>query len=233
MKIRTLIVDDEVMARTSLERYCQKNEHIELLGLAENGKKALEFMKGQEVELILLDIEMPELTGIELLDQLPYLPQIVFTTSNTEYAYDAYEYDVTDFLKKPITPVRFAAAIEKVILRRDKMNSVASLSATREMYIRDDGKLIRIPYDQILYFENVGDYISIKTTKGNHIMYGTMKALDGNLENPTFLKVHRSYIVNLEKIKDIQDNSLVIEGKVIPISRAHKPLLIKSLNIIS
>ncbi len=233
MKITTLIVDDEVMARTSLERYCNKSEHIELIGLAENGKAALQKLEEQKIELILLDIEMPELTGIELLDQLPYLPQVVFTTSNTDYAFDAYEYDVTDFLKKPITPIRFSASIDKVLARRDKMNSVAAFSAQREMYVKDDGKLIRIAYDQILYFENVGDYISIKTLQGNYIMYGTMKALDARLEYPGFLKVHRSYIINLEKIKDIQDNNLVIEGKVIPISRAYKPILLRSLNIIN
>jgi len=233
MKISTLIVDDEVMARRSLERYCNKNEYLNLIGLAENGKIALQFLQDHQVELMLLDIEMPELTGIELLDQLPYLPQIVFTTSNTEYAFDAYEYDVTDFLKKPITPVRFTASIEKVIARRDKMNSIASFSAAREMYIKDDGKLIRIAYDQILYFENVGDYISVKTSKGNFIMYGTMKALDAKLEYPGFLKIHRSYIINLEKIKDIQDNNLVIEGKMIPISRAYKPILLRSLNIVN
>jgi len=233
MKLKTIIVEDEPMARRSLENLCKQHSHIELSGICENGKTALEFLKDNPVDLILLDIEMPELTGIELLEQLAVLPQIIITTSNTEYAYDAFEYEVTDFLKKPITQSRFVKGIQKVIEQTEKLNEITLHSASQEFYIKHDSKLVRVPYDYVLYFENVGDYISVKTTQGNYIIYGTLKSLDNKLKYPGFLKVHRSYIVNLQKIKDIQDNNLVIEEKVIPISRAHKPILLKSINLIS
>lgn len=232
MNLKTLIVDDELMAQKSLENYCQIHPEIELAGICGNGKEAFELLADTEVDLILLDIEMPELTGLELIDKLVVLPQIIFTTSNAEYAYDAFEYDVTDFLKKPISKLRFTKAIQKAIDLANRMNQVSIHSANREFYIKHESKLVRVPYSSVLYFENVGDYISVKTTSGNYIIYGTLKSLDHKLQYPGFLKVHRSYIINLEKIKDIQDNNLVIEGKVIPVSRAHKPILLKSINLI-
>lgn len=232
MKLKTIIVDDEVMARKSLENFCKKHESIELSGICVNGKEALDVLSKSEVDLILLDVEMPELTGIELLEKLVVFPQVIFTTANAEYAYDAFEYDVTDFLKKPITSSRFNKAIEKALEQANRINQVSIYSAAREIYIKHDSKLVRVPYQSVLYFENVGDYISVKTLQGNYIIYGTLKSLDSKLHYPGFLKVHRSYIVNLEKIKDIQDSNLVIGDKVIPISRAHKPILLNSINLI-
>ncbi len=233
MKLKTLIVDDEVMARKALLKFSENHNNLSIVDQSESAEQALERLNTEEIDLLLLDIEMPGMSGLELLDKLPYFPHVVFTTSKTEYAYDAYEYDVVDFLKKPITKPRFDKAIEKVLERVEREESIASQSSKREMYIREDGKYIRIPYDSILYFENVGDYISIKTDHGNHIMHGALKSLDSKLTHPSFLKVHRSFIVNMEKIKDIEDNTLVIEKKVIPISRAHKPILLKSINFIS
>ncbi len=100
------------------------------------------------------------------------------------------------------------------------------------MYLKSDGKLIRVPYSDVLYFENVGDYIKVITSNGNYVIHGALKSIDARLSYPRFFKVHRSYIVNLDYIKDIEDNTLVIDKKVIPISRAHKPTLLKSLNIL-
>lgn len=233
MKLKTLIVDDEPMARKSLESFCAKHDSIDLFSTCVNGKEALDLLAKTEVDLILLDVEMPELTGIELLENLVILPQVIFTTSNVEYAYDAFEYEVTDFLKKPISLIRFNKAIQKAIDQANRINQVSLHSAAREIYIKHNSKLVRVPCDTVLYFENVGDYISVKTLQGNYIIYGTLKSLDSKLQYPGFLKVHRSFIVNLQKIKDIQDNNLVIGDKVIPISRAHKPLLLKSINLIS
>jgi len=232
MILKTIIVEDEPMARKSLEKLCTQHSNLELAGICNDGKVALAFLKETDVDLILLDIEMPELTGIELLDKLTVLPQIIFTTSNIEYAYDAFEYEVTDFIKKPISQARFTKGIQKVIDQAKKINEITLHSASQEFYLKHNSKLVRVPYDSVLYFENVGDYISVKTTQGNYIVYGTLKALDNKLKYPGFLKIHRSYIINLQKIRDIQDNNLVIDGKVIPVSRAHKPVLLKSINLI-
>jgi len=220
------------MARKSLENFCSKYDSIELIGNFDNAEDALKKIESDFVELILLDIEMPGMTGLELMEKIPYLPQVIFTTGNKEYAYEAYEYDITDFLKKPISSDRFAKAIEKVVSVRERRNAVATASEKHELYIKTEGRYVRLPYEDILFFENVGDYIKAVTKIGNFIFHDTMKSLDQKISNPRFLKVHRSYIVNMNCIKDIEDNTIVIEKKVIPVSRAYKSILMNSLNLI-
>ena len=230
--IKSIIVEDELMARKSLEKLCNKLPQIELLGIYEDAESALKAFSDPNIELLLLDIEMPGMSGLELIESIPYLPQIVFTTGNKEYAYEAFEYDVTDFLKKPINIERFQKAIDKVSNLKERRNAVSIASSQHEFYVKSEGKLVRLPFDSILYFENIGDYIKVVTTEGNHIIHSSLKAIDHRINNPRFIKTHRSYIVNMDKIKDIENNSLVIEKKVIPISRAHKHILIKSLNLL-
>lgn len=230
--IKTIIVEDELMARKSLEKLCSKLPQIELAGIFEEANSALKAFDDPDIELLLLDIEMPGMSGLELIETIPYLPQIIFTTGNKEYAYEAFEYDVTDFLKKPINFDRFQKSITKVNDLKERRNAVTSASALHEFYIKSDGKLIRLAYDAILYFENVGDYIKVITTQGNYIIHGSLKSIDQKISNPRFIKVHRSYIVNMSKIKDIENNTLVIDKKVIPISRAHKNVLLNSLNLL-
>ena len=230
--IKTIIVEDELMARKSLGNFCSKYKDIELVGSYENAEEALKAIESDSLELILLDIEMPGMSGLELMEQIPYLPQVIFTTGNKEYAYEAYEYDITDFLKKPISADRFAKAIDKVIHIKERRNAVATSSEKHELYIKTDGRYVRLAYEDILYFENVGDYIKAITTHGTYVFHDTMKALDQKITNPRFMKVHRSYIVNMNCIKDIEDNTIVVEKKVIPVSRAYKSILMNSLNLI-
>ncbi len=232
MKLRTILVEDELMARKSLEKLCKSTDIIDLVDSFESPEKALPVINKDKVDLLFLDIEMPGLTGLELLDHIDYMPQVVFTTSKKEYAYDAFEYDVTDFIKKPVTSSRFSQAVEKVKEQALRMDQSGSFSSEREIYLKQDGRLIRVPYEAIYYFENVGDYIKVHTEMGNFIIYGALKSIDAKLDYAGFLKVHRSYIINLSHIKDIEDNTLVIQKAVIPISRAHKPLLLKTINIL-
>jgi len=221
------------MARKSLENLCSKYHRINLVGSVENAEDGLKKIENDpSIELILLDIEMPGMSGLDLLEKIPYLPQVIFTTGKKEYAYEAYEYDITDFLKKPVSAERFEKSIQKVITIKDQRNAIATSSALHEIYIKSDGKYIRLDYGDIYYFENVGDYIKAATSHGNYIFYDTMKGLDLKLSNPRFLKIHRSYIVNLSKIKDIEDSTIVIEKKVIPVSRAYKSVLMSSINLI-
>lgn len=228
--LKCIIVDDEIMARKSLERLCHKTEILEIVAIYENAEKAIEFLKNDSVDLVFLDIEMPGLTGIEFLSAVSVLPQIIFTSSKTEYAFEAFQYQVTDYLQKPIDYSRFLLAVEKAF-EIQKQNNLFKASA-EEVYIREEGKHIRVSYDTILYFENIGDYVKVVTETGNHIIYSTLKSIAKKLNNTRFLKVHRSYIVNLAKIKDIDESSLVINRKVIPISRANRPFLMGRLNIL-
>jgi len=233
MVLKTICIDDEVLARKTIERFCEKSNHVELIDSFEDAASGLKYLQDNEIDLIFLDIEMPKMTGIEMLDQLMDIPQVIFTTSKKEYAYEAIEYEVTDFLKKPVEALRFEKAVSRAVENEERTKATALSSARTEIYLRVDGKLIRIPYDNILYFENVGDYIKIITEDKTHVFHGALKTIAARLNHPRLLKVHRSFIVNLDKVRDVQDNSIVIHKKVIPISRAHKPILIKSLNILN
>ena len=230
MKLSCIIVDDEMIARRSLERLCQKIESLELVNIFENPNHALTWLEENSVDLIFLDVLMPGLTGIELMDQIGDLSQVILTTSRTEYAFEAFQYHVTDYLKKPISFPRFEQSVLKAV-ETHKQNEGYKSSA-EEIYIREDGRYVKVLYENILYFENAGDYVCIKTKEGSHIIPGTIKSIDSRLKDPRFLKVHRSFIVNLDKIKDIEDTTLVIDNKVIPVSRAHKSSLVGHLNLL-
>lgn len=236
MKLKCVIVDDELMARLSLERLCEKREELEILGIFDQPTECLNFLRQQVIDLLFLDVEMPGLNGLELLDQLSYMPAVILTTSKTEYAFDAFQYQVTDYLKKPISLPRFMQAVDKVIEKRGSVKTTAPAAVkeadVNEIYVKTEGRYIRIVYENILYIENVGDYVKIRTATGSHIVYATMKNLEEKLNPKYFFRVHRSFIINLSKIVDIEESNLVIADKVIPISRANKPELLEKLNIL-
>ncbi|QHV96511.1 LytR/AlgR family response regulator transcription factor [Spirosoma endbachense] len=230
MVLTCIIVEDELMSRKSLQRLCEQHGSLEVLGAFDSATTALDFLAEQMVDLIWLDIELPGLTGFEMLEKLPSIPFVVLTTSKTEYAFDAFQYQVTDYLKKPITLPRFNIAVEKVL----ELNSRAkpnSAIGRQEIYIKSEGRYIRLPFDTISYIENTGDYVKIFTPTQTHIVYTTMKYLEEKLGSQ-FLRVHRSFIVHLDKIVDIEENTLVISNKVIPISRANKSELMNRLNLL-
>lgn len=227
-----LIVEDEVMSRTSLSKLCAKTNELQLLATCENGEEAIAFLRSNDVDLIFLDINMPGMSGLDLVESMTSTPQIIFITGSKEYAYEAFELDVTDFVVKPITPGRFQRAVDKAIKRQKLLRAKASVSANNEIYIKTDGKLIRVPLADIHYFENLGDYINVVVDNKKYLILGTMKSIDQKISHSRFLKVHRSYIVNLDKIVDIVDNSILIGTQMIPVSRAHKPILLSTINIL-
>ena len=230
MKLSCIIVDDEMIARRSLQHLCQKVPSLHLVDTFEHPQDVLSFLEDNTIDLIFLDVEMPGISGIELMNQIGNLCQVILTTSKTDYAYDAFQYHVTDYLKKPIFFPRFEQAVLKAIDQHKQ--SGARKSNSEEIYIRVNGKYVRIAFQDILYIENAGDYVCIKTKQGSHIIPGTIKSINTRLRDPRFLKVHRSFIVNLNEIKDIEDSTLVIESKVIPVSRAHRSLLVSHLNVL-
>jgi len=227
MKLKAIIVDDEPIARNFLEKYCEKNGNIEVAGSFPSAGSALDFLKLNEIDIIFLDVEMPDINGFQLIDQLQYLPKIILTTSKTDYAFEAYQYNVADYLKKPFTYNRFADSVSKVI---DKEVQPPPDANQEDIFIKSDGKLTRLSYGDILYIESVGDYVKYITGSKHYLTHSTLKEVEEKMNRNHFMKVHRSYIVNLRKIKDIQDHSLVIEGKVIPISKAHKPDVLQRIN---
>lgn len=230
MTFRALIVDDDPISRKAIEQLCNKTNHVEVVGICENGLDAKKMLDIVYVDLMFLDIEMPELTGIQLLQELSSPPLAIITSSKEDYAYEAFEYQVVDYLKKPIPYERFMKAIEQAIITQEKINAFKKQS--QDIYVRHEGKYVRVPFDSIYYFENAGDYVRIKTASQNLIIHSTLKNIDKRLVDPRFLRIHRSFIVNLNKIQDIEENTLVIDKDVIPISRANKSTLMGRLNFL-
>ena len=229
MKPSCVIVDDEPLSRDFLKKYCEKSDLLDVKGTFPNAEEALNFLRSNEIELVFLDVEMPGANGFELMDQLPYMPKIILTTSKTEYAYMAFQYNVSDYLKKPVQYSRFLEAVNKV----NETFRETTVEATKEdIFIKADGKFVRLVYDDILFIESMGDYVKYITTAKTYLTHSTLKAVEEKMDKNSFMKVHRSYIVNLRKIKDIQDYSLVIENKVIPISKSLKAEVLERLNIV-
>ena len=229
MKLRVVIVDDEPMARNFLEHYCEKCDKLQITGSFPSAETALDYLKNNEIDILFLDVEMPGNSGFQLMDQLMYMPQIVLTSAKTDYAFEAFQYNVADYLKKPFTYSRFLEAVGKVT--ETPANGKAT-NNQEDIFIKSEGKFTRINYHDILYIESIGDYVKYFTLLKNYVSHGTLKAVEEKLNHGHFMKVHRSYIVNLRKIKDIQDYSLVIEGKVIPISKVLKPEVLQRINIV-
>jgi DNA-binding LytR/AlgR family response regulator len=223
-------VEDLQVAANYLIKCCEKSKLADVKGHFTNVPDALSFVNENTVDLIFLDVEMPGPNGFELIDQIPFLPKIILTTSKKEYAYDAFEYKVTDFLKKPFTYERFLEAMQKA--QASLIAEGVDTEASDHIYIKSEGKLIRLSNDSILYIESMGDYVKFVTADKKYITHNTIKNLEDKVNKQYFLKVHRSYIVNLHKIDDLRENCLFIKGMEIPVSKAFKSIVISKLNIL-
>ncbi len=236
MNCKVIIVDDEPMSLNLLERYCIKNGTLQVNGSFDDALTALNYLQHNEVDILFLDIEMPDLSGFQLLDQLLYMPKVILTTAKTDYAFNAFQYGVADYLKKPIAFNRFQEAISKItasIIPAEVQPQIKNAEVNpEEIFIKAEGKLTRLNFHEILYIESLGDYVKYFTISKNYVSLSTLKAVEEKMTGNHFMKVHRSYIVNLQKIKDIQDNSLVIDGKVIPISKSFKSEVLSRINVV-
>jgi DNA-binding LytR/AlgR family response regulator len=230
MTLTCVIVEDLKVASDYLTKCCEKSGIVEVKGHFPDVNQALEFLNSNSVDLIFLDVEMPGATGFELLDNLAFSPKVILTTSKEEYAYNAFEYNVTDFLKKPFTYQRFLEALQKVSIASEP--NANGNGSTNHIFIKSDGKLVRLNNDDILYIESMGDYVKFVTPAKKYITHNTIKNLEEKVNKQCFMKVHRSYIINILKIDDIRENDLFIKGNEIPISKAHKAEVLRRLNII-
>jgi DNA-binding LytR/AlgR family response regulator len=237
MKFTCIIVEDIQIAADFLRKFCEKSDLVEVKGHFLNVSDALEFLDRERVDLLFLDVEMPGANGFELLDSLTYSPMIILTTSKTEYAFNAFQYHVNDYLKKPFTYKRFLESIGK--LQQQSAETLAAqqtpITQTADsefLFIKADDKLTKIRKDDILFLESMRDYVKFVTQAKSYITYSTLKNMEEKLDGQTFLKVHRSYIVNLSKIDDIRGNTIYILGNQIPIGKGHKEDLEARLNIL-
>lgn len=244
MKLTCIIVEDIQIAADFLRKFCEKSDMVEVKGHFLNVADALEFLDREKVDLLFLDVEMPGATGFDLLDSLTYSPKIILTTSKTEYAFDAFQYHVNDYLKKPFTYKRFLEAIHKLQhqtqnpepasapVAQQAVPNTAQVTDTDFLFIKAEDKLVKIKKDDILFLESMRDYVKFVTPGKSYITYSTLKNMEEKLIDPIFLKVHRSYIVNITKIDDIRGNIIYLLGNQIPIGKGHKEEVAARLNIL-
>jgi DNA-binding LytR/AlgR family response regulator len=235
-----IIVDDEKMARVIIKTLCDKIDYLKVVDEFSNAIDAIKFLNSNEVDLIFLDIHMPGFNGLDFIKTLKNPPRIILTTSDPQFAIEAFEYDfIVDYLLKPVELPRFEKAIKKAkkhkntrVSEKESSSKKTDLEVENDFYINIDRRLIKIDLPSIYLVEAKGDYINIKTEDKNYIVHSTLKKIEEKLPDSLFLKVHRSYIINLKKIIDIEDNSVLIKRDVIPVSRSNRPELMKRLNLL-
>jgi len=239
--LNCIIVDDEMAARTIVAHLCDQVESLNVIDQFSNAMQAIKFLNKNDIDLIFLDIHMPDFTGFDFIDTLKNPPKIVLTTSDRNFAIEAFEYDcIVDYLVKPITLPRFMKAMTKAqnvkvapaSLREETPTASSEIATEKEMYVNIDRRLIKIEFDKIYLIEAKGDYILIKTDEKSYTVHSTLKKIEEKLPDSLFLKVHRSYIINIKRIIDIEDNSVLIERDVVPISRSNRPELMRRLNLL-
>jgi len=213
-----MIIDDEPLALEILEHLISLFPSLELVGKCSNAMAAFEMLHRQPVDLMFLDIKMPGISGLDFIGSLKEPPAVVFTTAFAEYAVKGFELDAIDYLLKPITDERFEKCMQKILKIRPPEAEV-----TKDYtYFKISGRLRKIPYAELLYAQSVKDYILLCTKTGNHLTHMTMKYLEELLPSPTFLRVHRSYLVNRELISLIDKNSIQIGDERIPIGENYR-----------
>ena len=232
-----IIIDDEEIARAIITQMVVLCSDLKLVQEFPNAIQAIKFLNHAEVDLIFLDIHMPDFTGFDFIQSLKNPPKVILVTSDKNFAFEAFEYEcVIDYLVKPITVDRFQKAINKA-----KSYKIASPTLeikprveenANEFYVNIDRRLIKIEMASVNIVEAKGDYIHIKTESKNYVVHSTLKKIEDKLPKDLFLKVHRSFIINIKKIIDIEDNSVLIAKDVIPVSRANRPELMKRLNLL-
>lgn len=235
-----IIIDDELTARTIVSALCESSTELQVVAQFPNAVEALKYLNQNTVDVIFLDIHMPFLTGIDFIQTLKNPPRVVFTTSDTDFAIEAYSYEfIVDYLVKPITVARFQKTISKLknamqpVLAGDtESSSISDMPKDPDLYINIDRRLIKLKFQDILLIEAKGDYIEIKTVDSFYRVHSTLKKIKDKLPESLFMQIHRSYIINFTKIIDIQDNSVLIERSVIPISRSNRPSLMQRLNLL-
>lgn len=234
--MKCIIVDDEKVSRIVLEKYIRKTDFLEPAESFDNATDAAnKISKDKSIDLVFLDIEMPDMTGMDLMEATTDLPQIIVVSAKEKYAVDAISYQVTDYLLKPVQYPRFLKAVNKA---KDVHEAVKKDADEQGIFVKNtSSSFVRILYSEILWIEAMENYVNIYTADEKHTIHFTMKAMMQKMPEDTFKRVHRSFIVNLNKIKAIEDNMIIIALKTgtqaIPIAKSYKDDLMDNLNIIS
>jgi DNA-binding LytR/AlgR family response regulator len=238
--INVIIVDDEPLAQDVLETYIEKIPDLNLIKKCNNAFEANEALKQHDIDLMFLDIQMPQLTGTDFLRSLSKPPVVIFTTAYSNYAVDGFELNAIDYLLKPISMERFLKAankaIEQIELQRDggNTNSTSTEPEADFTFVKADKKLIKVTFSDVIYIEGLKDYVIIRQTNGRVVTLQTMKSLEQKLPDQIFKRIHRSYIVNLNRIEALVGNMVEViekgQAKHLPVGKNYRDELLELIN---
>ncbi|SHJ67214.1 LytR/AlgR family response regulator transcription factor [Flavobacterium haoranii] len=229
MKLNCIVVDDSAIQRMTITKLVNESPNLHLVGDYANALEAKNCINHHEVDLIFLDIEMPLINGFDLLDGMKVKPQIIFITSKADYAVKAFDYEATDFLQKPISKERFLKAVKKA-LELHQLRHDSSEDLGEAIIIKSNLKKLKIYTSKIKWVEAFGDYIKIIIDDENHLVLSTMKSFESELPQGKFVRVHKSYIVNVERVEKFNSKFAEIGNTKIPISRNKKDVISEAIS---
>jgi len=225
--IKCLVVDDDEMSRATLEHYITQTENLELVGACSSAIEALNFLKKDDVELLFLDVEMPNMSGLEMLETMTSKPDVILITSKEGYAVQAFEHNVLDYLLKPAKYVRFLQAVNKV---KDITGKVEVSKG--DIFIKSDLKFVKVNFQEVYFVEAMADYVILHLEGKRHIIHSTMKSIEQKLSNDTFARIHRSFIVNMNKVEAVDNAVVTVLDKKLPIGASYKKEFMSRLRIL-
>jgi DNA-binding LytR/AlgR family response regulator len=231
--MNALIIDDNKIARTTIRQLAAKAGDIDIVAECADAMAAYELLQLKRVDLLLLDVEMPGMSGLELTQNLgDKRPVIIFITSKREYAADAFDLNVADYIIKPVTTPRFMQAIEKARAILESDREEINVKDDEFIFIRDSNVVRRLKLNDILYAEAMGDYVKLYTPERFYAIHATLKAVEDRLPPSRFLRVHRSYLVAVDKIDTLDGGALIVGGRPLPVADAFRAALNKRMNIL-
>ncbi len=229
-KLSCIIVDDEPVARKILQEFSEQVPFLEVLGKFESAMKAEEFLKSNRPDLIFLDIEMPKVSGLQMLNRINIESMVILTTAFPQYALDGYELDIIDYLLKPFALSRFLKAVQKAKDFHELKTKPGGTESPTYIFIKSEKRIEKVELNEILYAEVLGNYMTIHTDRKTIIAYLTMKSLQSQLSPNDFIKIHQSFLVNRSKIEAIEGNDLKVGTKSLPISRNYRDSVTNLIN---
>ena len=233
--LRCLVVDDDPLAIQIVENCISNTPFLQHVASCESAITAADILRQQPVDLLFLDVEMPLMSGLDLLRTLQDPPLVVLITSNKGYAVEAFEHDVLDYVVKPISYARFLKAAQKALEAVAARNNPAAdaIEAPQNSeftFVKVDSRLVKVLFDDVRYVEALGDYVHVVTGQSKLIVYSTMRAVEEKFPASLFVRVHRSFIVNLKRVQTIEDNTVIIDTKHIPIGQTYLREVFQRLN---
>lgn len=229
-----IVVDDNKLSRTAIQQLIEQVDFLELKKECEDPLEAFNFIKSEPVDLVFLDIEMPGMSGIEMIKNLEKKPIIIFITAKPEYALEAFELNVADYMVKPVTLSRFMVAASRAKDMFESISQKIELSEKNKEYIfvRSNSVLTKIKMKDIIYVQALGDYVNIFTPEKRHTVHITLRGMEEKLGKDKFYRLHRSYLVSLDHVDSIEDGTAYIGQHPLPIGEQFKKVLLKKLNLI-